>query len=487
VGSLYTGPITFGQTLSFKAIAYGPGITDSSVASATLAITSITSPQGVATVAISGSFDVLAIPVGTPTAINIAAWSVINGQDDLEWTPSTNQGGGVWKGSVNLSHHRSSGADYGLIGVHVQQTGGPSGDLFLGGADLSRYLPNIDVENPGFETGSLASWNTFSASVNSKSGSAARSGSYGLNEASGDGGVYQDFDGLLPGKGYTVRAWVKSPDVTPPPVMLWVHDTTGANMVNSGTVFPSGTWQQLTVNYTANSIGRLRVHLQRATGGGAAYWDDVTISTPSVANPGFETGSLASWNTFSTSVNSTIGTAARSGSYGLNEASGDGGAYQDFDGLLAGNVYTVRAWVRSPDATPPPVELWVHDTTGANVVGSGVITPSGTWQQLTVSYTANSIGRLRVHLQRHTGAGAAYWDDVSLSSPALSNPGFETGAGTSWTAFSGVQASVTSSLALTGTNSYSLSSGEGGVYQDVTGLNAGQVYIVEGWARASST
>jgi hypothetical protein len=224
VGSLYTGPITFGQTLSFKAIAYKAGVTDSAIASATLAITSITSPQGVATVATSGWLDVLAVPVGTPTAINVATWSVINGQDDLEWTPSTNQGGGVWKGQVNLSHHQSSTAvDYGVIAVHVQQTGGPNGDLLLGGADFSRYIPNVAILNPSFETGSLSSWQPFSTAANAKTAAAARTGSYGLSQASGDGGVFQDFDGLLPGNVYKISVWVKCPDPTPP---LWSYGCT---------------------------------------------------------------------------------------------------------------------------------------------------------------------------------------------------------------------------------------------------------------------
>jgi hypothetical protein len=52
--------------------------------------------------------------------------------------------------------------------------------------------------------------------------------------------------------------------------------------------------------------------------------------------------------------------------------------------------------------------------------------------------------------------------------------------------FSGVQGSVVNTPVLTGAKSYSLVSGEGGLYQDVSGLTPGQVYTIEGWARASS-
>jgi hypothetical protein len=76
-------------------------------------------PQGVVTTATSGLLDfyVYNVPVGS--AVYFPTWSVVNGEDDLLWYRGVDQGGGTWRGSVNLGYHRPGHPDYGEYTVHV--------------------------------------------------------------------------------------------------------------------------------------------------------------------------------------------------------------------------------------------------------------------------------------------------------------------------------------------------------------------------------
>ena len=82
-------------------------------------------------------------------------------------------------------------------------------------------------------------------------------------------------------------------------------------------------------------------------------------------------------------------------------------------GLTPGQNYQVSAWVRSPPGSGTAA-IWLHDTTGANIVSPAAAPGSATYQQITLNYVANGTGAVRVHLSFHGGGGSVEWDDVSV-------------------------------------------------------------------------
>jgi hypothetical protein len=85
------------------------------------------------------SVDFYAYGVGNTTGVWFPSWSAVNGQDDLVWHPGVDQGGGVWKGTVNLVNHRPGTPDYGPFAVHVWMSGPPF--TFCGAVTLTRTAP----------------------------------------------------------------------------------------------------------------------------------------------------------------------------------------------------------------------------------------------------------------------------------------------------------------------------------------------------------
>ncbi len=282
--------------------------------------------------------------------------------------------------------------------------------------------------------------------------------------------------------------WVKSSSATTNGIELWLHDTQGNGSVGT-TVSPGTGWQQISTAFTATSIGKLRIHLIQLAGTAAetTYWDDITV-TPLPPNGGFETGSLTPWTI--AGGNAAIGTTGHSGAYGatLGGTTTQSWIFQDVSGLIPGLPYQVTVWVKSSSSSTNGVELWVHDTQG-NGANSAVISPGTGWQQMTVSFTATSTGKLRIHLVQGAGTSeSTYWDDVVVTPIPPANGGFELGTVTPWILQTGTAAistvaphSGTYDLSMAPTNSTDL------VYQDVYGLIPGQTYTVSAWVRSSSS
>ena len=68
---------------------------------------------------------------------------------------------------------------------------------------------------------------------------------------------------------------------------------------------------------------------------------------------------------------------------------------------------------------------------------------------------------------------------------AIRDPGFEDEDLSTWPSFQNVKAVVTSGPAHSGAHSLAQSEGEGSVYQDITGLEPGRVYVVSSWVAGS--
>jgi hypothetical protein len=157
----------------------------------------------------------------------------------------------------------------GKVRIHLWYTGGAG----------TVYWDDVQAaQGWGFESGSLAPWlpaGGVSASVTS---AVAYSGAFSLAESGGAGGVYQDIGGLVPGQVYRVTARVRSAAGTAGQAILWVHDTTGAGEASDGWRTPSSSgWEEFAVNFTATSVGKLRIHLWYTGGAGTVYWDDVQV------------------------------------------------------------------------------------------------------------------------------------------------------------------------------------------------------------------
>ncbi len=276
-------------------------------------------------------------------------------------------------------------------------------------------ITNIPVLSSGFEGGSSQGWVLGYSGANSVVTNAqAHSGSYSLAQSGATaGGSFQDVSGLAPGASYQVSVWVRADAGTTAQMYLWLHDTTGANAESTAAITPGQSWQQVTLTYVANSTGKVRIHLGYVAGAGTIYYDDVQVVVSNAA----QGWALGYWG--ATSV--VTSTQAHSGSYSLAQSGATtGGSFQDVS-VTAGASYQVSVWVKADAGTTAQMYLWLHDTTGANAENTAAITPGQSWQQVTLTYVANSTGQLRIHLHYVAGAGTIYYDDVQVTT--LNPPG----------------------------------------------------------------
>jgi microsomal dipeptidase-like Zn-dependent dipeptidase len=274
------------------------------------------------------------------------------------------------------------------------------------------------VPNAGFETQSWSSWNVYSPNAGFTAKivhDLSRTGSSALAESNAGGIVFQDISGLTPGKMYVVSAWVSFSGDANAKGELSVHDTTGSNFSQVFQPVQPG-WRPLSILYTANSTGKVRVHLVRDEGSGTVYWDDISVAE-APPNGSFESGSSGPWAPLPSSVPSRITSDSNTGSNALEIiASADGGAlFQDVSGLIPGRAYVVSAWVKLTPGTTSGAELQLHDTLGNQLSRMPSSLNTGFWQPLLMSYIANETGRLRILLFKNAGTGSAIWDDVTIS------------------------------------------------------------------------
>jgi len=135
-----------------------------------------------------------------------------------------------------------------------------------------RSVLRLDGEQ--LEDGDLAPWSTNAVQA-SLSSVRAHGGSYSLAE-SGGGTMYQDINGLEPGRTYTLSAWVSAaPTAT---VQLVVYNPSDNTSVVSPVMRADPAWQLVSRTFTVGREGAVRIHLSRSPGVNVVYWDDVHIS-----------------------------------------------------------------------------------------------------------------------------------------------------------------------------------------------------------------
>ena len=134
------------------------------------------------------------------------------------------------------------------------------------------------VANPGFEDGDLAPWSTNGVQA-AVSAAYAHTGEHSLIETGGAGTVYQDINGLQPGRTYTLSAWVSAAPGAGTTAQLTVYNPTNNTAVSSLSVRCDPAWQYLSRSFVVGGEGAVRIHLARGPGAGTVYWDDVHISS----------------------------------------------------------------------------------------------------------------------------------------------------------------------------------------------------------------
>jgi len=212
------------------------------------------------------------------------------------------------------------------------------------------------------------------------------------------------------GRAYNVRTY--APDGT---TLLAQNDTAwGTRNGYRGTLTYAG--QTLETTYAAGLPATVRTDYTYDSYGNVVA-EYQYGAEERVLNGGFEAGQ-AGWNfywapTLPASVVEAVGFAGYR-SLKLENASTSGGAFQDVEGLESGQTYTVRVWVKGANISTARFRLWLHDTTGANVITSDKW-PGSDWESVTLNYTANATGKVRVHLHLLAGSGTIYVDAVSVS------------------------------------------------------------------------
>jgi len=95
---------------------------------------------GTATTAVSGTYSVYAYGVSSSvTSVSFPTWGDTGGQDDIVWYAGVNQGGGTWRGDINMANHKAGNPEYGNINVHIYMAvPGITPDTWCGAANFSR-------------------------------------------------------------------------------------------------------------------------------------------------------------------------------------------------------------------------------------------------------------------------------------------------------------------------------------------------------------
>jgi hypothetical protein len=147
---------------------------------------------------------------------------------------------------------------------------------------------------------------------------------------------------------------------------------------------------------------------QDATGGWPAPLFNLHIP---MTNPGFESGALTpGWST-SPGPATVVNLPSHGGIYSANDVTSGDEIYQDVPGLTPGATYTVEAWLLTTAGGAG--HLLLHDTTGSNIVTGAASSPLD-WARVSLQYTANATGAVRIHLVHDASINPIYWDDVAV-------------------------------------------------------------------------
>lgn len=208
-----------------------------------------------------------------------------------------------------------------------------------------------------------------------------------------------------------------------------------------------------------------------------------------LSNAGFETGALSPWTQASGTASSVTSSGARTGTYALATAASGSGANQALTGLSPNTTYLLTGWAKVANAGET-LAIGVKNFGGTETY-TNIATTSYT-QAAVLFTTGSSSTSATVYCWKNSGgSGAGYCDDLAVepltsATNAITNPGFETGALTPWAQSTGTASSVAASNARTGTYALQTAASASGAIQTVSGLTAGNTYLLAAWAKVAT-
>jgi len=153
---------------------------------------------------------------------------------------------------------------------------------------IGRALSADLVKQPTFNFEDKSGWHFCQWGKCASSGYSGEKVIDGTNSAkvvfngTGSDVVWRDVTGLIPGMTYTVKAMVYQKSGFSGKARIWLHDggILGSNSMNSANAPAAfNQWSILQVTYTADSTGKVRIHLlgDNPGNGSTLYWDRVSV------------------------------------------------------------------------------------------------------------------------------------------------------------------------------------------------------------------
>lgn len=144
------------------------------------------------------------------------------------------------------------------------------------------------VANGGFESGDFDSWFNDPNEDAEMTGSASKSGEFGLRAFSGQYKfkTQQQILDLAPNENYELKFWMRSYSGSPyVNIHLWYQDNTGAWQTIGNTYYPSSTWQEYTISVNTPALCannyQIRIEMERNQHSGIHLDDLELIATGS--------------------------------------------------------------------------------------------------------------------------------------------------------------------------------------------------------------
>lgn len=350
--------------------------------------------------------------------------------------------------------------------------------------DTSAGSNKIKLTNADFEAGNIDPWFANGDAVLTIESTEVESGSYSLKVtdrvASWNGAAISFVDTLTSGHTYTISVRVKTANVDSADITMTVKsaDGDGEHYSSFATVTATNTdWIELTGEYSHQVVGAETAEPFIYVEGPAAeveyYVDSLTIidndfvlggdsgddNSVDLANADFESGDTSSWTVQGDTVLTLETSEVQQGTYSSlvtgRTSNWHAPIYSVASKLVAGNTYTISAWVKLTTETAESVSLsfkLVDD--GANDGSAQYINiataevSNAAWVELTGEYThtlAGAESEAIVYIESAAATADYYIDSLSIMGEGdpesiLINGDFELGTGDSfdsWGAWNG--------------------------------------------------